>query len=135
MRPSIILESVLYAEDLGRARGFYGEVLGLECTQHEPGRHLFFKCGRQMLLIFNPNRTLEPAGAGLPVPVHGAFGRGHLCFEAGAAELDKWRQHLESCGIAIEADFQWPRGGRSIYIRDPAGNSIEFAEARIWGLQ
>ncbi|MGN6582964.1 MAG: glyoxalase/bleomycin resistance/extradiol dioxygenase family protein, partial [Rhizobiaceae bacterium] len=25
-------------------------------------------------------------------------------------------------------------GGRSIYFRDPAGNSIEFAEPRIWGL-
>ncbi|TIR45476.1 MAG: glyoxalase/bleomycin resistance/extradiol dioxygenase family protein, partial [Mesorhizobium sp.] len=26
------------------------------------------------------------------------------------------------------------QGGRSIYIRDPSGNSIEFAEPRIWGL-
>jgi len=34
----------------------------------------------------------------------------------------------------IEADFTWPGGGRSIYFRDPAGNAIEFAEPRIWGL-
>ncbi|TIX39705.1 MAG: glyoxalase/bleomycin resistance/extradiol dioxygenase family protein, partial [Mesorhizobium sp.] len=27
-----------------------------------------------------------------------------------------------------------PQGGRSIYIRDPSGNSIEFAEPRIWGI-
>ena len=38
-------------------------------------------------------------------------------------------------GIAIEADFEWPGGGRSIYFRDPAGNCLEFAEPRIWGLR
>jgi non-canonical purine NTP pyrophosphatase (RdgB/HAM1 family) len=45
-----------------------------------------------------------------------------------------WRQRLTAAGIAIESEFEWPRGGRSIYVRDPAGNSIEFAEPRIWGL-
>ena len=42
--------------------------------------------------------------------------------------------HLEGAGIAIEADFEWPGGGRSLYVRDPAGNSVEFAEPRIWKL-
>ena len=36
--------------------------------------------------------------------------------------------------VEIEAEFEWPQGGRSIYFRDPAGNSVEFAEPRIWGL-
>ena len=135
MRPGGILEAVLYAEDLNRARAFYGDVLGLECLQHEPGRHVFFVCGDQMLLIFNPGKTIEPGGAGLPVPPHGSFGGGHVCFRATAAELEEWRRHFESRGIDIEADFEWPRGGRSIYIRDPAGNSVEFAEPRIWGLR
>ncbi len=49
-------------------------------------------------------------------------------------EIARWRQHLEAMGVAIDADFEWPQGGRSIYFRDPAGNSIEFAEPRIWGL-
>ena len=31
-----------------------------------------------------------------------------------------------------EADFAWPGGGRSVYVRDPAGNSIEFADPAIW---
>ena len=36
--------------------------------------------------------------------------------------------------VAIEADFRWPgSNARSIYVRDPAGNSIEFAEPRLWG--
>jgi hypothetical protein len=28
---------------------------------------------------------------------------------------------------------RWPRGGRSLYVRDPGGNSIELASPRIWG--
>jgi catechol 2,3-dioxygenase-like lactoylglutathione lyase family enzyme len=134
MRPGGILETVVYAEDLHGAQAFYSGALGLECTQKEPGRHIFFRCGNQMLLVFNPVKTRELANTTLPVPPHGASGAGHVCFRATAAELDAWRQHFEERGIAIEADFEWPRGGRSIYVRDPAGNSVEFAEPRIWGL-
>ncbi|HQX85206.1 MAG TPA: RdgB/HAM1 family non-canonical purine NTP pyrophosphatase, partial [Aestuariivirga sp.] len=43
-------------------------------------------------------------------------------------------KHFESQGIAIERIVDWPDGGRSIYVRDPAGNSVEFAESRIWHL-
>jgi catechol 2,3-dioxygenase-like lactoylglutathione lyase family enzyme len=61
-------------------------------------------------------------------------GEGHVCFRASAAEIVSWKSHLESKGVAIEADFVWPSGGRSIYFRDPAGNCLEFAEPKIWGL-
>jgi catechol 2,3-dioxygenase-like lactoylglutathione lyase family enzyme len=48
--------------------------------------------------------------------------------------LATWRRHLAFSAIAVEAEFEWPGGGRSLYIRDPAGNSVEFAEPRIWNL-
>jgi catechol 2,3-dioxygenase-like lactoylglutathione lyase family enzyme len=134
MSPLGILETVLYAEDLDRAQSFYRDTLGLERTQEEKGRHVFFRCGGQMLLIFNPRKTVETSSGALPVPAHGAFGQGHVCFRASASELRNWRELFESRGIPIEADFEWPRGGRSVYVRDPAGNSVEFAEPRIWGL-
>ena len=134
MSSTAILETVLYAEDLDVVRTFYSDIIGLECIQVEEGRHVFFKCGDQMLLVFNPKKTLQPANSALPVPVHGAFGGGHVCFRASATDLAGWRNLFERRGIEIEADFEWPRGGRSIYIRDPAGNSVEFAEPRIWGL-
>jgi len=133
--PAGILETVLYAPDLAAAEAFYGEVLGLKPFAKLAGRHLFFRCGDQVLLIFNPAATMTPPPPGaLPVPTHGAQGPGHLCFRAGAAELASWREHLTAKGVAIEADFAWPGGGRSIYFRDPAGNSLEFAEPRIWNL-
>jgi catechol 2,3-dioxygenase-like lactoylglutathione lyase family enzyme len=135
MRPAGILETVLYAKDLAATETFYRDVLGLEPFTKVAGRHLFYRCGDQVLLIFNPDATSIPPPAGaLPVPPHGAHGPGHICFRASAAEIDGWRGHLSRRGVAIEADFEWPGGGRSIYFRDPAGNCLEFAEPRIWKL-
>jgi catechol 2,3-dioxygenase-like lactoylglutathione lyase family enzyme len=134
--PSQILESALYVDDLDAAEAFYGGVLGLEKLGRRPGRHVFFRCGPGVLLIFNPAETELPYTTGqLPVPSHGARGPGHLCFRAEASELDGWRTRLEAAGIEIESDMEWPDGGRSIYFRDPAGNSLEFTEARIWGIE
>lgn len=136
MQPSAILESALYVSDLDAAEAFYGGVLGLEPIARVEGRHIFFRCGSGVLLLFDPTATREPpsADARLPVPPHGAEGEGHLCFSASAVEIERWAAHLAGRGIAIEADFEWPQGGRSIYVRDPSGNSVEFAEPRIWGL-
>lgn len=133
--PGAILETILYAEDLVAAEAFYTGVLGLEVYAKSPGRQVFFKLANQMLLIFNPAETVQPppSDAKLPVPPHGARGEGHVCFSASADEIERWRADLEARGIAIEADFLWPSGGRSIYFRDPAGNAIEFAEPNIWG--
>ena len=129
-----ILETALYADDLSAARHFYEHVLGLQFYAAEEGRHVFFRCGDQMLLIFHPRVTAQPHGT-LPVPPHGARGPGHICFRASASEFESWRRRLTSSAIAIEVEFEWPGGGRSLYIRDPAGNSVEFAEPRIWDLQ
>jgi catechol 2,3-dioxygenase-like lactoylglutathione lyase family enzyme len=134
--PAAILEAALYVSDLAEAERFYGEVLGLERIAKAEGRHVFFRCGSAVLLLFDPKATRVPPApdARLPVPPHGAEGPGHLCFGASADEISDWKTKLEAAGIAIEADFEWPNGGRSIYFRDPFGNSLEFAEPRIWGL-
>ena len=135
MSPTGVLETVLYAKDLGAAEAFYRDVLGLFPFSSAPGRQLFYRCGNQVLLIFNPDVTSVPPKPGaLPVPPHGAHGPGHICFRATADEIDRWVTQLKDKGIAIEADFEWPAGGRSIYFRDPAGNCLEFAEPHIWGL-
>ena len=134
MQPAGILESVLYAADLVATEAFYRDVLGLEPFTKVEDRHLFYRCGEQVFLIFNPAATRVASTAGIPVPTHGASGEGHICFRATGDEIERWRSHLAAKGIEIEMDFEWPQGGRSIYFRDPAGNSLEFAEPRIWGL-
>ena len=136
MQPKAILETALYVTDLGSAEAFYRDVIGLPFISKVQGRHVFFRCGESVLLLFNPDATkLPPSNAAMPVPPHGAVGEGHVCFRASVDELDGWRTLFADKGIEVEADFRWPSGGRSIYVRDPSGNSVEFAEAKIWGLE
>ncbi|MDS9468068.1 VOC family protein [Paracoccus sp. MBLB3053] len=129
------LESALYARDLDLAEAFWTNIIGLERIARSETRHVFFRCGAQVLLIFNPDETRKPPapGSSLPVPPHGTEGEGHFCMAAEADQIEAWRIHLEAQGITVESDFRWPQGGRSIYFRDPAGNSIEIADPMIWG--
>lgn len=129
MRPAGILETVLYASDLAAAERFYAGILGLEVTGRRPGLFVFFRIGEAMLLVFDP----DAAARSRDVPAHGAHGPGHVCFAVAETELAAWRQRLEEAGVAIEHVHRWPRGGWSFYVRDPAGNSVEFATPRIWG--
>jgi non-canonical purine NTP pyrophosphatase (RdgB/HAM1 family) len=133
MRAGAILETVLYAEDLAAARHFYETVLGLELYWELAPRFAFFRNRDQMLLVFNPKLTaMQSAGDG--PPLHGATGAGHVCFRATRAEIEQWQTHLTAHGVETESLMDWPDGGRSLYVRDPAGNSVEFAESRIWDL-
>ncbi|WP_210527830.1 VOC family protein [Rubellimicrobium arenae] len=132
--PTLILETAVYASDLNAAEAFYGGLLGLERIVRSGERHVFYRCGSGILLIFNPDATeVADTRSPWPVPPHGARGPGHLCFAAEPIGLEAWKDRLVAAGIAIEAELRWPSGGRSFYFRDPAGNSLEIAEARIWG--
>jgi catechol 2,3-dioxygenase-like lactoylglutathione lyase family enzyme len=132
--PKAVLETALYAADLDTTAQFYKAVIGLEEDSRVPGRHVFLRCETSMVLLFNPAATRDSSGA-LPVPPHGATGQGHVCFRAEPGDMDAWSTRLSEKGVQIEADFHWPNGARSIYVRDPAGNSVEFAEAKLWGFR
>jgi catechol 2,3-dioxygenase-like lactoylglutathione lyase family enzyme len=132
--PSAIMETALYADDIDAIEAFYRDVFGLEVVTKVPDRLVFFKCGQQMLLIFNPQKSREQ-DPGIPIPRHGAIGEGHFCFYAAdKAEVDAWRDHFDHLGIPIEHYHRWENGARSVYIRDPANNSVEVGEGRMWGL-
>jgi len=130
--PGGILETAIYAADLPAAEVFYGDLLGLETVATVPGRHVFFRCGAGMLLVFDPNATAQASAS--PVPPHGSHGPGHVCFAAEVSEIAAWRTKFLFENIEIDADIFWPNGARSLYIRDPAGNSVEFAEPRLWAV-
>ena len=125
-----VLETSLYVDDLGRAEAFYRDVLGLRILGKEPGRHVFFQVGNGVLLVFNAAETIR----GQNLPAHGAHGPGHVAFAIGREALEEWRQRLERQGVAVEKEAGWPRGGRSLYFRDPAGNLLELVTPGCWGL-
>ena len=128
-QPLRIFESVLYADDLPAAERFYRDVLGLEVISSDE-LMLTFRCSGGVLLVFNPARS---ARSGRGIPSHGTSGAGHLAFVATDEEREAWKQRLIDAGVSIEAEIDWKQGGRSLYFRDPAGNSIEFAPATLWG--
>jgi catechol 2,3-dioxygenase-like lactoylglutathione lyase family enzyme len=130
MRVERILETCLYADDLEAAESFYSRVLGLERLSSEKNRHVFFRCGPNMLLIFNPDHTSNTPSL---VPGHGAFGPGHVAFAVPEEDLECWRRHLSEQQVSVEKEVAWPGGGRSVYFRDPCGNSVELATPAIWG--
>jgi catechol 2,3-dioxygenase-like lactoylglutathione lyase family enzyme len=103
---------------LTEPRHFYRNVLGLEVIGKEPGRHVFFRAGEGVLLIFNPEST----GKTGPFPSHGAKGPGHAALGISADSFGSWRRRLEEHGVEIEKEATWPKGGRSLYFQDPAGD-------------
>ena len=69
------------------------------------------------------------------IPRHGGDGASHFAFQIDSAEdLDAIRDNLRGRGVAIESEICWPgtADARSIYCRDPAGNSVEFATRSLW---
>jgi catechol 2,3-dioxygenase-like lactoylglutathione lyase family enzyme len=124
-----VLETCLYVNDLGVAEEFYSQILGITPFSRVANRHIFFRCGQGMLLLFNPEQTAQAVG---DVPTHGAHGPGHVAFAVSLDQIPAWRTHLGQKGIAIEAEITWPSGGQSLYFRDPAGNSLELATPQVW---
>jgi catechol 2,3-dioxygenase-like lactoylglutathione lyase family enzyme len=132
MRPiQCIVETAIYAEELDAAEAFYRDVLGLGFLGKEAGRHVFFQVGEHdVLLVFRAAATLK----GDRLPAHGGHGPGHFALGIGPQDLDGWRDRLARHGVAIEQEESWPHGGRSLYFRDPAGNSVELVTPGVWGL-
>jgi catechol 2,3-dioxygenase-like lactoylglutathione lyase family enzyme len=131
LKINTVVETAIYADDLAAAEKFYTDVIGLTVIGKEPDRHVFFRVGEAtVLLVFRAGTTLQ----GEPFPAHGATGPGHFALGIDREALDPWRSVLGAKGIAIEKEASWPRGGRSIYFRDPAGNLVELVTPGIWGL-
>lgn len=124
-------ETVLYAADIDAAAGFYQRQIGLALVSANAGQSAAFRmpAGDAVLLIFEPGHA---ATSGRGVPTHGALGPGHVAFRVAPGTLDAWALRLRGAGVPIELDRSWDRGGRSLYVRDPGGNSVELVDGRIW---
>jgi catechol 2,3-dioxygenase-like lactoylglutathione lyase family enzyme len=125
-----VYETVLYAPDVAAAAAFYADVLGLRLVDGPDELAAAFRLDDGgVLLIFDPSRASLP---GRPVPSHGATGAGHVAFSVEDGTLAEWAEKLRERGVEIELERPWRRGGRSIYVRDPAGNSVELVEGDLW---
>lgn len=127
-----MLETALYVADMARAREFYERVLGLSPIFADE-RLTAYAIGATVLLLFLKGGTTEtvhlPGGT---IPPHDGEGHNHYALAIAAVDLAAWEQRLAAHHIAIEGRTDWPRGGRSIYFRDPDGHLGELATPGIW---
>ena len=128
-----VLETVLYVEDLARAEAFYGGVLGLPCIHADFRMRAFDVNGRGVLLLFPRGGSLQPNETpGGTIPPHDGAGPQHVAFAIAAEALTAWERHLSEARIAVEGRTRWPRGGQSLYFRDPDGHLLEIATPGLW---
>lgn len=129
-----IVETILYVDDLPRAVAFYRDTLGLAPMEGDAERFQVFKVGgRQTLLLFKRGGTLEPMPVpGGVIPPHDGSGPHHLGFAVAHDACDAWLARLRDRGVAIESEVRWPRGGRSLYFRDPDNHLLELITPGIW---
>ncbi len=125
-----VYETVLYASDVAAAARFYADVLGLRLLQESEEVGAVFRLDDGgVLLLFDPARA---SASGRSVPSHGATGDGHVALSVEPGALEAFAAKLRSFGVEIECEIGWDEGGRSLYVRDPAGNSVELIEGEAW---
>jgi len=128
-----LLETSLYVADLARAAAFYQDVFGLRVLARDERFCALAVAGRQVLLLFRHGGSLTPSQTpGGTIGPHDARGQIHLAFAAAAEDLAGWRERLAGRGVALESEVRWPRGGTSLYFRDPDGHLVELATPGIW---
>jgi catechol 2,3-dioxygenase-like lactoylglutathione lyase family enzyme len=127
------LETALYVDDLARASRFYEKTLGLS-PMYADERLIALDCGpRSVLLLFARGTTGETVRLpGGEIPPHEGMGRLHVALATSAENVAMWERRLAENGVVIEARMTWPRGGRSLYFRDPDGNLVELASPGVW---
>ena len=128
-----ILETAVYVDDLDRAHGFYGGVLGLERVLDTPRMLTYAIAPGQVLLVFRRGMTREDSETpGGVVPGHHSEGPAHFAFAIDADAYEGWKARLQAEGVAITSEVTWPKGGRSLYFSDSDGNVLEMATPGLW---
>jgi catechol 2,3-dioxygenase-like lactoylglutathione lyase family enzyme len=130
-----VVETCLYVDDLERAARFYEDICEFKKLIGDERFVALSVADRNVLLLFRKGATLEsiptPGGA---IPPHDGAGNNHVAFSIPAAAEAFWQQRLQEHGVAIESAVDWPRGGRSLYFRDPDQHLLELITPGCWSI-
>jgi catechol 2,3-dioxygenase-like lactoylglutathione lyase family enzyme len=130
-----VLETALYVDNLNRSIEFYRNVFELKTLAADDRFCALAVAGRQVLLLFRKRGSIKPIPVqGGTIPPHDGDGQLHMAFAISTSELSAWERRLREKGIAIESKVTWPRGGLSLYFRDPDNHVIELATPGIWAI-
>jgi catechol-2,3-dioxygenase len=135
MKFNKIVETCIYTSNLEEMKNFYITYLGLDLVSEEKGRHVFLKAGKSMLLIFNPENTLNNSNS--IFPIHGAITPPsilHFAFEIKKEDYENWKNLLQMKKISIDKELEM-RNSKSIYFHDPSGNIVELITDNFWPIE
>jgi len=128
-----VVETCLYSNDLPRSVRFYQDQLGLRLLESGERLCVFSVADKQVLLIFRSGGTLEPLPTpGGVIPPHDAAGQLHVAFAVSKEEFPAWEKHLAARGIPVESKVSWPKGGQSLFFRDPDQHLVELGTPGLW---
>jgi catechol 2,3-dioxygenase-like lactoylglutathione lyase family enzyme len=130
-----VLETAIYVDDLDRASRFYEELFSLTRIEGDERFRAYSVGGRSVLLLFKRGAsnhvTQLPFGKMGP---HDGSGSLHLAFSISMEDLPGWEKLLTEKKIVIESRVRWPRGGTSLYFRDPDNHLVELATPGVWSI-
>ena len=130
-----VLETALYVDDVERSARFYRELFDFETLEEDQRFGAMSVAGKQVLLLFRKGGTTSPIVLpGGVIPSHDGTGTTHFAFSIAAADWAYWEERLRERGIPIESVVRWPRGGRSMYFRDPDGHLAELVTPGCWAI-
>jgi catechol 2,3-dioxygenase-like lactoylglutathione lyase family enzyme len=128
-----VLETGLYVENVELTAKFYEDVFGFERMVSDDRFCAFAGAQGSVLLLFKRGGTTQPTAVpGGVLPPHDGSGQSHFAFSIERSELEPWVETLREKNVEIESRVTWPRGGESIYFRDPDQNLLELATPGVW---
>ncbi|MGH7045535.1 MAG: VOC family protein [Stellaceae bacterium] len=104
---------VLHCSDVGRAKAFYTEILGMT-VYRENDAQVFMHAGSQGVALF---RKRDDA------PVASGGDLNHLALNVASGSYETLRSELESRGIAVSGR---PGDDHCIYFQDPDGHRLQL---------
>jgi catechol 2,3-dioxygenase-like lactoylglutathione lyase family enzyme len=113
---------VLISADINRSLYFYIEVLGCELVRTVPEMPLYQLRAGESLIDIVPGNKGQQDGKNMD----------HFCFQVTHFDPEQIKQRMSEEGIecgSVERRFGAKGYGRSIYIKDPDGNTIELKES------
>jgi catechol 2,3-dioxygenase-like lactoylglutathione lyase family enzyme len=130
-----VVETCLYVDDLARAERFYQDVCEFKRLSGDDRFCALSVADHNVLLLFKTGATREAISTpGGMIPPHDGAGSVHVAFAIPATAEADWQRRLEEREIAIESTVDWPRGGRSLYFRDPDQHLLELITPGCWSI-
>ena len=114
-------EVALRVNDLATMRAFYRDVVGLEVWREE-ATFVFFRVAEgveghpQALVLFDRDVEVSRHSSTLD----------HLAFVIDLADYSARQRQLEAAGVQVTPKEFPFFGWRSLFVRDPEGNTVEF---------